>query len=185
MNREKLFLDTEFTGLHQQTTLISLGIVAESGKSFYAEFSDFDPDQVTDWLTEHILHKLSFQDKAPGYLQTQNQTHWKLKGDQSFIRQHLHTFLQQFSEVEIWSDCLAYDWVLFCELFGGSLHLPKNVFYMPFDLVTLFHLKGIDPNTTRETFVQEELQELEVVKEYNALWDAKIESLVFNKLSKI
>ena len=30
----KLFFDTEFTGLHQATTLISLGIIAEDGRTF-------------------------------------------------------------------------------------------------------------------------------------------------------
>jgi len=31
----KVFLDTEFTGLHQGTSLISLALVAESGEEFY------------------------------------------------------------------------------------------------------------------------------------------------------
>ena len=30
----KIFLDTEFTGLHQKTTLISLGLVSECGETF-------------------------------------------------------------------------------------------------------------------------------------------------------
>ena len=30
----RLFFDTEFTGLHKNTTLISIGIIAENGKSF-------------------------------------------------------------------------------------------------------------------------------------------------------
>ena len=41
----KLFLDCEFTGLHKSTTLISLGVVAENGKRFYAEFCDYDREQ--------------------------------------------------------------------------------------------------------------------------------------------
>ena len=40
-----LFFDTEFTGLHAGTTLVSIGIVAENGKKFYAEFSDYDESQ--------------------------------------------------------------------------------------------------------------------------------------------
>ena len=32
----KIFFDTEFTGLHQHTTLISIGLVDEVGISFYA-----------------------------------------------------------------------------------------------------------------------------------------------------
>lgn len=51
LKRKKLFLDTEFTGLTKGTTLVSLGIVSgdtsmDVQKSFYAEFTDFDEEQV-------------------------------------------------------------------------------------------------------------------------------------------
>ena len=38
----KVFFDTEFTGLHRNTTLISIGLVSEDGRTFYAEFNDYD-----------------------------------------------------------------------------------------------------------------------------------------------
>ena len=38
----KLYFDTEFTGLHKNTTLISVGLIAEDGQEFYAEFTDYD-----------------------------------------------------------------------------------------------------------------------------------------------
>jgi hypothetical protein len=41
MKNTKLFLDTEFTGLHQNTTLIS-GLIADTG-DIYAELTDYDP----------------------------------------------------------------------------------------------------------------------------------------------
>lgn len=50
-----LFFDTEFTGLHQNTTLISIGIVSECGKTFYAECLDFDESQVNEWIRENVL----------------------------------------------------------------------------------------------------------------------------------
>ena len=53
----KIFFDTEFTGLHKDTTLISIGIVAENGKSFYAELTDYDKTQVDEWLQLHVLDK--------------------------------------------------------------------------------------------------------------------------------
>jgi hypothetical protein len=54
----KVFFDTEFTGLHQGTTLISIGLVAETGETFYAELSDYDQTQVDDWLRENVISKL-------------------------------------------------------------------------------------------------------------------------------
>ncbi len=38
--KTKVFFDTEFTGLRQQTTLISIGLVAETGETFYAELTE-------------------------------------------------------------------------------------------------------------------------------------------------
>lgn len=51
----KLFFDTEFTGLHKNTTLISLGIVSEDGRRFYAEFQDYDRKQCNEWIKENVI----------------------------------------------------------------------------------------------------------------------------------
>ena len=42
----KIFFDTEFTGLHKGTELISIGMVDEVGRTFYAEFNDYDKNQI-------------------------------------------------------------------------------------------------------------------------------------------
>jgi hypothetical protein len=54
----KLFFDMEFTGLHQRTTPISIGMVTEDGQAFYGEFSDYDMAQVDEWLTENVIAHL-------------------------------------------------------------------------------------------------------------------------------
>jgi hypothetical protein len=56
----KIFFDTEFTGLHKNTTLISIGLVAETGESFYAEFTDYDKSQVNDWIKENVISKTHY-----------------------------------------------------------------------------------------------------------------------------
>ena len=62
----KLFFDTEFTGLHQKTTLISLGIISEDNKTFYAEFTDYDESQVDTWLQENVINKLKWMQYGKG-----------------------------------------------------------------------------------------------------------------------
>ena len=42
----KIFFDTEFTGLHKNTTLVSIGMVAENGHTFYAELNDYNHNQI-------------------------------------------------------------------------------------------------------------------------------------------
>lgn len=182
MNREKLFLDTEFTGLHQGTTLISLGIVAESGPTFYAECTDYAADQLSDWHREHVIDKLRFRHEPADYLHIEEGQHWQVKGSREQVREQVDAFLHRLGPVEIWSDCLAYDWVLFCELWGGSMGLPADVFYMPFDLATLLWARGEDPDVSRETFVQSELGELVGAQKHNALWDAQVMRLMYQKL---
>ena len=54
----KLFFDTEFTGLHKNTTLISIGIISDDGKKFYAEFTDYDENQCTEWIKENVINNL-------------------------------------------------------------------------------------------------------------------------------
>ena len=51
----RLFYDSEFTGLHQHTTLISLALVSEEGPEFYAEFSDYAKEQCDDWIMQHVI----------------------------------------------------------------------------------------------------------------------------------
>ena len=54
----KVFFDTEFTGLHKNTTLISIGLISECGKTFYAEFWDYDKTQIDEWLQTNVLDNL-------------------------------------------------------------------------------------------------------------------------------
>ena len=56
----KVWFDTEFTGLHKNTTLISIGLVNEYDETFYAEFTDYDESQCDDWIKENVLNNLSF-----------------------------------------------------------------------------------------------------------------------------
>ena len=60
MNKTKIFFDTEFTGLHQNTTLISIGAISDLNDTFYAEFADFDCNQVDEWIRDNVISKLQF-----------------------------------------------------------------------------------------------------------------------------
>jgi hypothetical protein len=77
---------------------------------------------------------------------------------------------------EIWSDCLAYDWVLFCDLFGGAMKVPSNIYYIPFDICTLFKARGVDPDVNREEFAGI------TGSKHNALHDAKVIKVCYEKL---
>jgi hypothetical protein len=169
----RLFFDTEFTGLHQNTTLISIGIVSEDGKSyFYAELDDYDKSQVDDWVEENVIKNLvSNKPEMSKNL---------VRGNKEHVRSKLEEFLASFKgkTIEFWADVLAYDWVLFCELFGGAMNIPENVDYSPYDLCTLFKAKDIDPDINREKFTGVDPGG----NKHNALFDAEIGRRCYLKL---
>jgi len=203
--KTKLFFDTEFTGLHQKTTLISIGIVSDTGKYFYAEFSDYDKSQVDKWLQENIIDKLIYKDKLGPAIgswesiisdnrkytssldmvlqsDTVDRSKHVLTGPTPMIVDRLKKWLAQFEEIEMWSDCLSYDWVLFCELFGHAFNIPNNIYYIPFDICTLFKIKGIDPDISREKYAFGEVYTEMLQKKHTALWDAEVIKGCYEKL---
>ena len=174
----KLFFDTEFTGLHKNTTLISLGIISEDGRTFYAEFTDYDKTQINDWIQENVINNLLLSSFKEGYLSPYNNKQMFVKSDSKTILKELKKWIEQFDEVEMWSDCLAYDWVLFNDIFGHAFNIPQNVYYIPFDICTLFKIKGIDPDISREEFINNSVKG----EKHNSLYDAKVIKECFNKL---
>ncbi len=112
----RIFFDTEFTGLRQHTTLISIGLVAEDGQEFYAEFTDYDETQVDNWLEENVIDKLHLALQENVEL-TIGVIHFRIKGDKRLVTSYLDQWLRNFDQpLEMWSDVLAWDWVLFCNL---------------------------------------------------------------------
>lgn len=173
----KIFLDTEFTGLHKNTTLISIGMITETEKTFYAEFNDYDKSQINDWIQKNVIKNLSSDQYA---LSTMADT--TFNGNKKDIASHLNQWLKQFDNIEIWSDCLAYDWVLFNDIFGSAFDIPKNVYYIPFDICTLFKIKNIDPDINREEFAEINLNS--DCTKHNSLFDAMVIKKCYEKLMK-
>lgn len=164
--RVKIFFDTEFTGLHQRTNLISIGITAENGSEFYAEIGDFDARYVSIWVRDNVLNNLTGKNVIKRK---------ELKGK-------LERWLDQFNKVEVWSDCLAYDWVLFCDIWGGAKHIPRHIYYIPFDICTLFLAHGIDPDIDREEFAGKE--QFDHARKHNAMHDARVIKACYEKLTR-
>lgn len=197
---KKIFFDCEFTGLRKNTTLISIGLISDCGKTFYAEFTDYDKGQVDDWIEQNVIKKTRylksyknfsfFQKLQVGKLYRLRNVHTKNSSDNSFIcnntkrlKKELEWWFSQFEQVEMWSDCLSYDWVLFNDIFGTAFDIPKNIYYIPFDICTLFKMKGIDPDISREEFVKQGKENwFAEEQKHNALFDAKIIKMCYNRL---
>lgn len=174
----KVFFDMEFTGLHQKTTPISIGCIADNDRTFYAEFEDYDKSQLDHWIRKNVIKNLMFD--GVGFQVQNMMTNCEMKNNLLHIKANLGMWLESFGEeIEMWSDCLAYDWVLFCELFGGAFKVPDCVNYIPFDICTLFKTEDVDPDINREEYAGFKAED---GQKHNALWDAKIIRACYKRL---
>lgn len=191
----KIFFDTEFTWLRQDTSLISIGMISEDWREFYAEFTDYKKDQIDSWLQENVIDNLEYSQPIIGqdeyrYISRHDNSKVQdiylscsiyLRWDSKTISEQLKVWFSQFDTIEMWSDCLAYDWVLFNSLIADYSEwypkLPSNMHYIPFDICTLFKVKWIDPDISREEFSWMNW------KKHNALYDAKVIRECYNKLT--
>lgn len=183
-----LYLDCEFTGLCQDTSLISMAMLDDTGKrGFYAEFTDYEREQVDQWLTDNVFSQLYLGELEPGVEARMSFAGgiWNYRGPAIgpneegtyLFRDFLDNYLARFDQVRIWTDVGAYDWMLFCQVFGGGAEcLPRNVCYIPADLATLFLVKGLDPDLNRIEF-----SGLSAVR-HNALADVRVMRLCHQKV---
>ncbi|MED1125395.1 3'-5' exoribonuclease domain-containing protein [Bacillus atrophaeus] len=185
----KAYFDTEFTGLHKDTTLISIGIVYDSDHMFYAELTDYDKRQIDEWLQENVINSLTLGDMGENTYKFGNDMKIKyVKGTKEFVGKELnfwHEYLYHNEQVQFWSDCLSYDWVLFNDMYGHAFSIPNNVYYIPFDICTQFEMADVDPDIQREMFAEGFIntEGLEVSEDkHNALWDAIVIKACHEKL---
>jgi len=187
----KIFLDTEFTGLNQNADLISLALVAETGEFFYGEFTDYDLDKATDlqWLLNNVIINLNLESTDSAY----DLKKMRIKDTRAAIRSAIQIWLNQFGvekddngeiipNIQIWADVPHYDWVLFCELFGGARQVPKQIHFMPMDLVTYLFAKALDYKKERQKLINQD--EIPKGVLHNALFDARLGMTVLKKYLK-
>lgn len=183
-----LYFDTEFTGLHKNTTLVSIGIAAENGKKFYAEFSDYDESQCDDWIKENVLKHtiLRGNDTLAARLGEDDDTTVVL-GSKTDIRYELGEWLKQFDEAQFVSDVCHYDMVLLIDIFGTAFDLPKNVSAVCHDInqdiarhYGISEREAFDKN--REDIVSELCGGFIAGDKHNALYDAEVIKAIYKEV---
>jgi hypothetical protein len=141
----KFFLDTEFSDTGLQVHPISIGIVREDGREWYGEIQSLWRLDCDPWILRNV---------AP-----------HLESAHGMDRKQASIAIREFigdEPAEFWAYWAAYDWVVFCQVMGGLMTLPKNVSPWIRDLAWL------DPTLAR-------IRALEVVnpKPHHALFDAR------------
>lgn len=172
-----IFLDTEFTGLHKDTQLVSIGLISEDGKEFYAEIGGINTEVQDEWIKENVLDNTIMYGNASITDIVLDETNYH-KGSKEEIREQLIEWLNQFPEVQIISDVCHYDFVLFIDLFGSAFDLPDNVSAYCHDInqdIANFYSIPDDAafNFSREDILAEHSIEINGNK-HNSLYDAKV-----------
>lgn len=149
------YLDTEFIEHAGGIELVSIGIVSEDGKKFYAESSDFNPELADDWVRENVFKKLYVNpfdaDKRKELAENAGMTgnHDMLYGSNKTIADAILRFIGDENPV-FYADYAAYDWVVFCRLFGRLVDKPKHFPYFAMDTQQMLKERGLDAAWVKE-----------------------------------
>lgn len=176
----KIFYDTEFTGLHKDTSLISIGLVADNGKGFYGVVTDYDKTQLNDWLKENVIQHLYINKSEH---EANIEYHYDTKEK---ISKDLNKWLSQFNTIEWVSDVCHYDFVLLIDLiYGQALNIPYNknssvCYDINQDIAKLFEVSDIEAfNMSREHIVSMFYDESVKGNKHNALYNAKVIKAIY------
>lgn len=146
----RFFYDTEFMEEPGFLELLSIGVVAEDGREFYAEVADAPVERANPWVRAHVLPHLG----KPGVHR------W----GKAALRHHLEHFLapRQEDPVELWGYYADFDHVLLSWLWGRMVDLPPGMPMLTLDVRQLAIERG---NPALPPMVQG--------MKHNALWDAR------------
>jgi hypothetical protein len=116
----RYFYDCEFIEDGRIIDLVSIGVVDESGREYYAISTEFDDRAALPWVRRNVLDKLpSPSDPA-----------WRSR---SRIRDELYEFLvapvreRPGERIELWAWYAAYDHVALAQLWGRMPDLPREI----------------------------------------------------------
>jgi hypothetical protein len=129
--------DTEFIDDGERIELLSIGIVAEDGREYYAVTSD---PKVIDrawrtlsggeyWLRKNVLNSFPIKQGPITFTQNNwapNDSHpdWDKRRTREEMAREVTTFLRYETDIELWAWYAAYDHVAFSQLFGKMIDLP-------------------------------------------------------------
>jgi hypothetical protein len=124
-----IFFDCEFHDL-AKPKLISIGLVSEDSRTFYAELSDtYEIDECSEFVKEIVLPLLDGGEA----LMTRHQ-----------LRGQLKDWLESFAEpVTLATDSLGFDWPRIQELFPTTKSWPANLERFP-ALLNMNYLRDVE-----------------------------------------
>ena len=150
----RFWYDCEFLEDGRTIDLISIGVLAEDGREFYAVSNEFDTRRVAqhDWLMENVMTSIDHDKFVVVDFQGAPVVRDLYVTDPAArtreqIKTSLWCFLTEPGEdIELWAWCGAYDHVCLAQLFGPMINMPRNIPFWTDDIRTLLRQAGIQPS---------------------------------------
>jgi len=139
----KIFYDTEFLEDGSTVDLISIGMVDETGREYYAVNSEMPIERIRDhkWLMDNVVPSLPMVNpRARMLLDVDRKSH--LVKPSWVIANEVRNFVLQDKDPELWAYYGAYDHVALCQLYGPMIELPKGMPMFTHELMQLWELAG-------------------------------------------
>jgi hypothetical protein len=130
----RYFYDCEFIEDGRIIDLVSIGVVDEYGREFYAISTEYDDRPALPWVRRNVLDRLP----SPGHPAWRSRTR---------IRDELLEFLVEpirdsDEALELWAWYAAYDHVALAQLWGRMTELPRVIPRFTKDLRQLWDDRG-------------------------------------------
>ena len=173
-----IYVDTEFTLLSKNGTLISIGCVNEDGHTFYAELTDYDKSQVNDWLKENVIANLCLTNGRPS-----NVAECTILGTKKEVADKLTEWLKEFNQpIQFISDVCHFDFMYIIDLYGTAFDLPEFISPTCIDInEDIAQIHGV-PSKVAFDYNREMLAGIDGDDgKHNALFDAKIIKMICDK----
>lgn len=127
----RIYYDTEFLEDGKTIELISIGMVAEDGREYYAVNRAMPWRRILrhDWLVANVVPSLPVirhDGIRPFRKPFLNRAHPDVKS-RELIAVQVRQFIQTTPDVELWAWFGAYDHVVLCQLWGAMVDLPDGV----------------------------------------------------------
>lgn len=121
--------DTEFYEDGKTISLISIGMVAEDGREFYAISMDLPWRALREhpFLSKEVAPYLPIKPHAEGGPWDYSHPDITLVTHTHEIAQHVSAFIKDTPDPELWAYFSAYDHVALAQLFGPMVDMPKHI----------------------------------------------------------
>lgn len=177
----KYFYDTEFLEDGRTIELISIGIVSQDGREYYAINRDapWDRIQKDEWLMKNVVPSLDVFTLKGSFQQYRTTP----KKD---IAAQVHEFITRWvsNPIELWADYAAYDHVALCQLWGRMVDLPTGVPMFTNDIQQEAARLGLDDGRLPDTVPITGWGNSGAHVEHNALYDAQLCQVRWEFLNK-